>query len=165
MKYLLPVVMWSVAAGVVGCGAGGETPTPINLTNADGSFLTCATDTRALPYTAGMQVTSDQGTFIVKLLASTPAPPVKGQNSWSVEVDEADTGAPQGGLSVTVSPWMPDHQHGTTPAEVTAPDSGPYTLSPIYTYMSGLWQIRFTIVGTAVGAGTTDTAIIPICIP
>jgi hypothetical protein len=152
------------ALAMAGCGSGADT-TSGGLSNADGSFLTCATDIRAVPYQPGMHVTSDAGTFIVKLLQSVPGPPVKGQNTFTVEVDQADTGAPLDGLDITVTPWMPDHGHGTTPVAVTAAaNSGSYTLAPVYTYMSGFWQIQFTIAGMLAEAGTTDTAMIPICI-
>jgi hypothetical protein len=31
--------------------------------------------------------------------------------------------------------------------------------------MSGIWQVRFTIVAADLSGGTTDTAVIPVCIP
>jgi hypothetical protein len=55
--------------------------------------------------------------------------------------------------------------HGTTPVVVTPAGGGTYTLAPVYLYMSGVWQVRFTIVSSELGGGTTDTAMIPICIP
>lgn len=155
----------ALALAGASCGSGGPAGTPAPITNADGSFTTCATETRATPYQPGMQVASAAGTFTVKLLESVPGPPVKGQNTFTVEIDETDSGAPLDGLDVTVTPWMPDHGHGTTPVAVTAAGSGTYTLAPVYTYMSGFWQIQFIIAGTVGETGTTDTAVIPICIP
>lgn len=150
------------AAAVVasGCGGGGGAADPVD------GFATCATDSRAMPYHAGMSVPSSDGIFTVKLLRSNPGPPVKGQNTWTVEVDEVDTGAALDGLDLAVVPAMPDHPyHGTEPVVVTPAGTGSYTLEPVYLYMSGVWQVKFTLVGPMVGSGVTDTAVIPVCIP
>jgi hypothetical protein len=48
---------------------------------------------------------------------------------------------------------------------VTPSGPGTYTLEPVYLYMPGIWNVTMTIVGSMVGTGTTDTAVIPICIP
>src|SRR5438876_381044 len=41
-----------------------------------------------------------------------------------------------------VSPYMPDHQHGTSIAPVaTGQGSGGYQVTPLYLYMSGYWEI------------------------
>ena len=147
-----------------GCGSSTSTTmSPINGT--DGSFLTCATETRAQPYQAGMQVASASGALIVKLVSSVPGPPVKGTNTWTIEVDAADTGAAVDGVNVVVAPYMPDHAHGTNPVGVTpAGVVGTYTLMPVYLYMSGYWEVRMTLGGAPVDAGI-DSAMIPICIP
>lgn len=142
-----------------GCGSSGEAPA-----DSGAVFKTCATDDRAMPYRAGMSVSSDGGTFTVKLVGSDPGPPVKGRNIWTVEIDASATGLPLDGLDLSVTPWMPDHMHGSTPVVVTPTAAGNYDLEPVYLYMSGLWEVRMTIVGTMVGAGTTDTATLPICI-
>ena len=140
-------------------GCGGSSPQATMAT--DGSFLTCA-----LPYQPGMQVMSSAGTFTIKLLDSTPGPPVKGPNTWTLEIDDASSGVALDGVVLSVTPWMPDHNHGTTPVGVTPAGSGTYTLAPVYLYMSGLWQIKMTVAAAAVGdGGTTDNAALPICIP
>ena len=131
------------------------------------AFLTCETDPRAVPYHAGMEVESSAQppVFRLRLVESVPGPPVKGRNTWTVEVEEIATGAALDNLELSVTPYMPDHMHGTTPVVVTPVGGGAYTLAPVYLYMSGVWQVRFTIVGSEVGGGTTDTAMIPACIP
>jgi hypothetical protein len=113
-----------------------------------------------------MSVMSSAGVFAVELLSSSPGPPVKGQNTWAIKVAEVATGTALDGLDVSVTPRMPDHpSHGTRPVVVTPAVGGTYTLEPVYLYMSGVWDVTMTIVGAMVGAGTTDTAVIPICIP
>jgi hypothetical protein len=156
-----------VAAAAPGCGSSspGGTNQDASLLPDDGSFLTCATDTRAVPYQPGMHVTSSAGTFTIKLLGSVPGPPVKGNNTWTVEIDEAGSGAPLDGIDLSVMPWMPDHGHGTTPVAVTAAGSGTYTLAPVYLYMAGLWQIRLSIAAAGLDGGISDNGVLPICIP
>lgn len=153
------------ALGLVACGS--NAAALADAGPGDDMFLTCETDTRAMPYRPGMQVASSASppVFLLKLLESRPGPPVKGQNTWTVEVDELATGTPLDELGLSVVPYMPDHMHGTLPVEVTPTGAGTYTLAPVYLYMSGVWQVRFTITAPNVGGGTTDTAVIPICIP
>jgi hypothetical protein len=119
-----------------------------------------------MPYAAGMHVASAAGTFGVKLLDSVPGPPVKGNNSWTIEIDDAASGAPVDGLQVSVTPWMPDHGHGTQPVVVSAVGGpGQYGLMPVYLYMSGFWQVQIGIKSTGGAVATQDQAIVPICIP
>jgi hypothetical protein len=153
-------------AAVAGCGSGGEAPSDGAALSADGAFTTCDTETRAMPYQAGMQVMSSAGVFTIKLLGSTPAPPIKGQNTWTLEVDEAATGTPLDDLDLSVNPWMPDHGHGQpVPVGVTPAGAGTYTLAPVYLYMSGFWQVKMTIVAAQLAGNNTDSGLIPICIP
>jgi len=163
-SFVAALALSSVAA--VGCGSGSQAPADSAAPAADGAFNTCDTETRALPYQAGMLVMSNAGTFTIKLLGSTPAPPIKGQNTWTLEVDDASTGMPLDGLDIAVNPWMPDHGHGQpVPVVVTPAGSGTYTLAPVYLYMSGLWQVKMTIVAAQLAGGTSDAGLIPICIP
>lgn len=152
-----------------GCGGGSASSTSAagSITGStDGSYLTCDTETRAMPYLPGMHVASSAGAFELKLLASVPGPPVKGNNTWSVEIDDGTSGAPLDGLVVSVSPWMPDHGHGTEPVVVTPMGgSGRYSLMPVYLYMSGLWQVQFGIKSVDGVSPTQDQAVLPICIP
>jgi hypothetical protein len=140
---------------------------PDDAATGDDAFVTCETDTRAMPYSPGMAVDSSAvpPLFHLTLVESVPGPPVKGRNTWTVEVDEIATGAPLDDLELTVMPYMPDHQHGTTAVGVTPAGAGTYTLWPVNLYMSGVWQVRFTIVGAQIGGGTADSAVIPVCIP
>jgi len=144
-------------------GAGGEAG------SAGPDFVDCSADTRATPYAAGMKETSLSGAWVVKLLNNTflvdgkPViqAPAKGTDSWTIEVDDA-SGRPADGIVTGVSPYMPDHRHGTTPVAVTTAGTGTYTLTPLYLYMSGYWEITIGLTGS--GAGT-DSAMFPICIP
>lgn len=144
---------------LIGCGSSSA---PVST--ADGAFTTCSTETRAMPYRAGMQVASTTGTFTVKLLDSNPAPPVKGSDVWTIEVDDA-AAAPVDALAISVTPWMPDHGHGTEPVTVTAEGLGKYGLDPLYLYMHGYWEIRLAIASGTGSSATIEDAVLPICIP
>jgi hypothetical protein len=165
-RVLVSLAASAMLAGVVaGCGSHGQTQDSA-VPSDDGSFPTCAADTRAMPYQPGMHVTSAAGAFTIKLLDSSPGPPVKGTNTWNVEIDDAQSGAPLDGLAISVMPWMPDHGHGTSAQVGVMPaGGGTYTLMPVYLYMSGFWQVKMSITETADDAGTADNGVLPICIP
>jgi hypothetical protein len=150
-------------AGAGGAGgAGGSGP----------DFIDCSAETRATPYKPGLAETSISGAWIVKLVKNTFAvngaalaqAPTKGTDTWTIEVDDAVTAMPVDGIVTGVSPWMPDHRHGTTPVMVSAAGPGTYTLAPLYLYMSGYWEITVDLTSSAGGA-PTDSAMFPICVP
>lgn len=140
--------------------------------SAGADFIDCAAETRATPYTPGMKERSISGAWVVKLLNNTfasngqalPQAPAKGTDTWTIEVDDA-AGRSTDGVVTGISPYMPDHRHGTTPVMVSASGTGTYTLTPLYLYMSGYWEITVNLAGSAGSGVTTDTAMFPICIP
>ena len=157
----------------LGCGSGSTPPT-----TADADFYSCAEEVRAVPYQPGMSVTSQAGSFVVKVLDSTwtdPAgrvlsePPAKGTNVWTIEVDDATTAAPVDGLTITVTPRMPDHRHGTKTVAVTPAGAGQYTVNPLYLYMVGYWEITLGIsrapdADAGIVSAPSETAMFPVCI-
>jgi hypothetical protein len=177
-----PLLFWMAAgAALPACHSSGAAP-------VDADFVTCTAEPRATPYAPGMQVTSANGAFILKLLSNTFTDSsgtkdeafVKGNDAWSVEIDQATTMAPMNGLSISVSPYMPDHRHGTTPVGVMPMGSGGlYTMSPVNLYMAGYWEVTFSIVATpptdatdpdasadaAPAAPISDSAMLKICVP
>jgi hypothetical protein len=85
------------------------------------------------------------GTLAVKILDSEPGPPIKGVNTMNLEVTDA-SGAPVDGAKITVTPWMPDHAHGSSVVPSVAPaGGGKYTVSNVYFIMAGLWEVKFTV--------------------
>jgi YtkA-like len=156
------VLFAAAPLAIAGCGSGAATTDSSSI-----AFSTCATEKRAVPYQPGMEVTSSAGLFKVKLVESVPGPPVKGNEVWTIEVDDATSTStsPLDGLTVSVTPWMPDHGHGTEPVNVTASGGGKYGLDPLYLYMRGYWEIRLAIAAGAGATATADDAMIPICIP
>jgi hypothetical protein len=103
----------------------------------------CAADNRKDIYTAGL--TKPAGDLQVKLLESKPGPPIKGTNELQIEVMDAG-GAPLDGATVTVTPFMPDHGHGSALPPVTKPlGGGKYTVEKVYLSMSGLWRLTVSV--------------------
>jgi hypothetical protein len=170
-----------VLALASGVGAGTLSACQSNSSGTDtpdADFVSCVGETRATPYTPGMQVTSTAGSYVVKLLSNTFADATgkvtdeafaKGIDVWTVEADAAATATPVDGLTIAVNPYMPDHRHGTTAVGVTPAGSGTYTISPLNLYMAGYWEITLDLSSpagdAANGASTTDSAVLKICVP
>jgi hypothetical protein len=126
----------------------------------DGSY-DCATEDRADVFAVGLARPGEKGTLTVRLMASTPAPPSRGDNTWSIELVDA-AGAPVTGAAVEVVPFMPDHRHGTgIKAKITEQGAGLYQAAPVNLWMPGLWEI--TVEATPAG-GAEDRAVFRFCI-
>ncbi len=143
----------------LGCGSssGGN---PNQPTPDAGDLITCQNDPRAMTYAPGMSVTSSSGSRKYVLLSADPAPPARGNDTWSMRITDA-AGTAQPGLTVGVLPFMPDHGHGTSvAASVTANQDGTYTVTPLYFFMPGVWRISFWI-----GQNQSDVGEFFFCIP
>lgn len=157
------------ALGAIGCGSTSAVPPPTPEDDAD--FVSCAAETRATPYTAGMSETSIAGSWTVKLLKNTyvlngkslSEAPAKGTDTWTIEIDDA-SGQPTDSVLNGVSPWMPDHQHGTTAVNGVGIGAGKYTL-PIYFYMAGYWEVTINLSSAGDAGSAMDSAMFPICVP
>jgi hypothetical protein len=121
----------------------------------------CTIEDRDDTYVAGLEKAGEVGTLTFRLLSATPAPPARGDNSWMVEI--VDGGGPVSGATVDVTPFMPDHRHGTPiDAVVTDQGSGQYQVTPVNLWMPGLWET--TIEATPSG-GALDRVVYRFCIP
>jgi YtkA-like len=148
----------ALAIGIVaGCG-GSSSPGD----TTDGGVIDCSHDPRAMNYAPGLSVTSTGKQMKFTLLSSDPAPPARGTDTWKVAVANA-SGQPLTALALQVLPFMPDHAHGSsvTPTVSTNQD-GTYTVSNLYLFMPGIWQITF---GATPPGGTADSAVYYFCVP
>jgi YtkA-like len=119
--------------------------------------IDCAEETRDDEFVAGMIKTGDAWSF--ELVDAVPAPPDKGDNSWSLRVADGDAGVE--GLLLAVTPFMPDDDHGTPiEPEVSDEGGGDYRVAPINLWMPGLWEVTVE----ASRAGETDSAVFTFCI-
>jgi YtkA-like len=159
------------AAMVQTAGAGGERFTPQGGASDDLAFggagaaaggfasIACADETRAVPYEAGLELASEELGLRLTLLESRPSPRV-GNLRWTLQVLDAE-GETVNGATVKVSPFMPDHHHGS-PLVPTVDESGDgvYVASPINLTMPGFWRTTVRVTTDA----WTDIVIVPLCI-
>lgn len=121
----------------------------------------CEADTRDEEFVAGMSKTGSADAYTFTLVDSTPAPPDKGDNAWTLELTDAE-GAPVDGVDFEVEPFMPDHAHGTPKQVVVTPmGDGLYGLDPVNLFMPGLWEITVRAVD---GDTTLDSVVFRFCI-
>ena len=141
-----------LAAILAGCGSGDD----------DGMVeeVNCADEPRADTYVANLSKEGEAGRLEMVLVSSDPAPPAKGDNSWLVEVNDA-SGQPVDDATITLTPFMPDHAHGTLIDVVVTPAAdGMYDAAPVNLWMPGLWQVTVD----AEADGVEDSAVFSFCI-
>ena len=117
-------------------------------------------------YTVGLEKLGQSASLDFKLMSVSPAPPQRGDNSWVVQINAmsgGSVGSPINGASITATPFMPAHQHGTpVEVQITAmPTPGQYTLAPVNLWMPGVWQ---TTIAASQGS-TFDQTVYSFCIP
>lgn len=125
----------------------------------------CAAEKRADSFAVGLEKAGDAGALDFKMMTADPAPPARGDNVWQFQLSSMSAGVVGGGVagaSLTVTPFMPDHQHGTPiQVEITDKGAGAYELAPVNLWMPGLWETTIT----ATSASSTDQAVFRFCIP
>ncbi len=105
---------------------------------AEPAPTTPTADEFALPLT---KQSLDEG-MSATLVEADPAPPARGNNTWVIELADAD-GNPVEGLALKARPFMPQHRHGTSPTTVSATNvPGEYEIDRINFIMGGVWEIR-----------------------
>jgi len=112
-------------------------------------------------FTAGLTQLGDEGTVSIVLESSTPAPPARGNNDWIIQL--LDTGGtPISDATVSITPFMPKHGHGSSvPAVITPLGDGRYELNPVNFSMSGVWEVT---VDVTLAGGGTDKTLFEICV-
>ena len=165
----LSLLALSTSAALAAChtSSGNTTDGPVLSYN-------CAADDRAQTYVAGLEVMGTSGKMTFKLMDASPAPPARGNNTWSVQVNAAGSaGAPVTDLGTSgqmvpmatfsATPYMPDHGHGTPiEVQITNQGSGMYQLTPVNLWMPGYWVTTLVVDSPSVGS---DTAVYKFCLP
>jgi hypothetical protein len=122
----------------------------------------CEEETRAMQYSAGLSVDGDEGVITASLMDASPAPPARYVNDWTLAFSA--TGAQDlEGMEVEITPWMPDHGHGTA-APITIEDlgGGEFTASGIDLFMVGYWEVHIDL--TAADESWSDRATFAFCV-
>lgn len=141
---------------ITACGPGNPSDDDDDMTT-----IPCSEETRDDDYVAGLLKTGLNNNLETTLDSADPAPPDQGNNVWEVTVREVG-GAEMQGCTIDVTPFMPDHGHGTSPQPLVAAgtDTGTYDITQINLFMGGLWEITLDIDCS----GTTDTVVYRFCV-
>ena len=111
----------------------------------------------------GLAKGGESSRYEFKLMSSDPAPPARGDNTWVLQLSTmAAPATPVSGASLTVTPFMPDHSHGSGDPVIVKPrtEAGQYELSPVNLWMPGLWEVTIQVNGSE-----SDRTVFRFCIP
>jgi hypothetical protein len=167
MAYFRLAAVFFLATGLASaCGDDSSSSSGANPNDAgpidSGPVVTCEKDPRVDTYVANLTKTSTGGGLKVTLMASDPAPPIRGTNNWTLRVTDG-AGKPLSNAGITVVPFMPDHGHGTSvKPTVAAQDDGKYSVTNVYFFMPGVWRVTVAMPSDA-GAG--ESALFFFCVP
>lgn len=143
MQLLVPALASLALVAAAACGGGGA------MTPDADEALACINSGRGDTYVMGLEHPGKAGQLDFKLMSALPSPPGFNNNIWVVQVNAMAAGvvgAPVTGATVTVTPFMPDHQHGTQiRAVVDELTGGQYQLSPINLWMPGYWEVTIDV--------------------
>lgn len=148
----------SAGSFLLGCAASGPTAEEAGSVSAEPDASTpfppvpCAGRGQPLD---GLSV-GDASVLEVEVLSIQPEPAVVGDNTWTVRLTRNDEALLGAASDILVSPFMPDHGHGS-PVTVVATDlgDGEYELSPVNLFMPGYWEVGLDVVTDAGEATVT----------
>lgn len=146
---LAAAVLGAIAIAATACSSSGNDGGGSGTGGASGAVTTmstaCAADNRKDIYTAGLAKQTSTGALSIKLMEATPAPPQKQSNALVLQVVDG-AGVPVDGATLSVTPFMPDHGHGSSvKPTVTAKGGGVYDVANVYLPMPGLWRLTVTV--------------------
>ncbi|MGE0549404.1 MAG: FixH family protein [Kofleriaceae bacterium] len=159
----LSAVVFAFAIAATGSGCGGHEHGDDD--SGDESY-NCAADDRGEEFVIGLNKPGQDAKLDFTLMAADPAPPMRGKNTWTLQVKAMSGGVPGNpvsGATMLVTPFMPDHGHNAgIPVTIESlTEEGQYKLSPLNLWMPGVWET--TIEATA--DGNTDTVMFTFCLP
>ena len=115
--------------------------------SANSPMHSCGTAYTIDTFKLGMQKSTKEQHFTITLTAASPAPPDMGYNDWTIAVTGQNSNALES-ASITLTPFMPEHGHGTSPADfsgVATGTAGEYSIERFPLTMSGIWQITINV--------------------
>ncbi len=125
----------------------------------DAGTVGCIDDPAAETYAPNMQKPGDGNRLSFVLVSADPGPPLRGNNTWVVKVLDAQ-GQPVTGATLTATPFMPKHGHGTSVVPTVTSEGDGYQVNPLYLFMPGLWKVTLS----ATSGMTSDTAAFTFCV-
>jgi hypothetical protein len=129
----------------------------------DETSYNCAAETRDDEFVLGLSKAGESSRYEFKLMSADPAPPARGDNTWVLQLNTMIAPVtPVSGASMTVTPFMPDHAHGSGKTVIVTPmtEAGQYKLSPVNLWMPGLWEVTIQASGTQ-----SDRVVFRFCLP
>lgn len=89
-------------------------------------------------------VTSDSGQLTGAVFLQ-QAQPLRGVNAMKLHITD-NAGHVLDGLTMSATPWMVSHAHGTSVVPIVTPmGNGDYVVSELNLFMPGRWQIRVSV--------------------
>ncbi|MEM7159071.1 MAG: FixH family protein [Myxococcota bacterium] len=133
--------------------------TTMDSGNDDAAATLCESEDRVDDFAVDLTKSGER--HMVRVVAAEPAEPIRGDNTWTVQVTDAD-GTPLEGMTIDASPWMPDHGHGTAvEEEVVELSAGEFELSPLNLFMAGYWEVTLELTDAE---GGTDEVMVAVCV-
>lgn len=151
--------------GAVACSSGSNSAAIGGTGDAGGSTEASATeqvtcDKPSQTYTPGMSQKGTSGALTFVLVQASGGAIGVGVDTWTVKLLDASGAPVDGATFTTIKAWMPEHNHGWTAAMATDQGGGTYTLSNLYLFMAGFWQITLDVQAGAV----TDSTVFSFCL-
>lgn len=131
--------------------------------HGDDTSYNCAAETGDDEFVVGLAKVGVSDRLEFKLMSSDPAPPSRGDNTWVLQLSTmAAPVTPVTGASMTVTPFMPAHKHGSGETVIITPltEAGQYKLEPVNMWMPGVWETTIQVSGAA-----GDRVVFRFCLP
>jgi hypothetical protein len=151
----------AAGAGVAACSSssGGETP-GANTAELSDNASNCPSWTQGLDvYTPALA--HEGSTYKFEVTDISPPPPSPGNMTWTLKVVDASGQPVTDATMATPKTWMPQHMHSSTAQpSVQANGDGTFTVTNLYLYMPGVWQVTFDVQS----GSTADSAVFTFCL-
>jgi hypothetical protein len=155
------------AATLAACACSAQATKPAPKPQQDAGSGPCTADPRADTYAPNLKRTGENGTLVFEIVKSEPAPPVQGNNTFTVKITDM-MGTAIGGADVRVDLTMADRNQPTTVDPMVTFDAatGIYTIAPLSMHLPGLWMFGLDAQLTDADAGvvTADLVSFYFCI-
>ncbi len=146
------------ASGASQTGNGGTGDGGVSTAASATEQVTC--DKPSQTYMAGMSQKGASGVFTFVLVEASGGAIGVGEDTWTVKLLDASGNPVEGATFPTIKAWMPEHNHGWTGAMAADAGGGTYTISNLYLFMAGFWQITLD----AQAGGMTDSTVFTFCL-
>ena len=138
---------------LLGCGSGADDSSTLgngsNVEGEDEPFVSLCEATPDIDEWSQTPLTRTGEFYSLTLTAISPDPWSVGDNDWRVAVTDAE-GATVEGVTVFVTPYMPDHGHGVSPPLYNGvlADDGVFDIDTFNLIMPGFWEMTVTVRST-----------------